>query len=90
MKKAVFTIMFCFLFLGLNAQDEKKFDIQKTQIGNYLVKSTGEQSKIEGNIGRVVIVDQKAVDELVKNAVKDVLNKDEFKSLHSASPKYVY
>jgi hypothetical protein len=35
-------------------------------------------------------VDQKAVDELVKNAVKDVLNKDEFKSLHSASGYILY
>jgi hypothetical protein len=90
MKKAVFTIIYCFLFFGLNAQNDKKFDIQKTQIGNYLVKSTDEQPKTEGNIGRVVIADQKAVDELIKNAVKEVLNKEEFKSLHSGSGYILY
>lgn len=85
MKNVILTIIYCFVFLAVNAQDGIKFDVQKTDMGVFLVKSTEEVAMTEGNIGKANVVDQKGVNDLIKSATKEVLTKEKLQTLHSAS-----
>lgn len=83
--KILIIIALVFSANSMIAQDNRKFDITKTEFGNYSVKPLFNDSKGQGNQGLPVWVDNVYFNNLFYSRISGVVPKDKLEKLHRSS-----
>jgi hypothetical protein len=75
MHRILIITAFIIISLDLSGQQKKRFEYTRIGYSSYLVSPVFDQTKLEGNMGMAIFLDQSYMDDLFNNAINLTISK---------------